>query len=180
MSRAITARRSGLILRGGSMRRETQWLALDPVTNTLAAGSTAVISNTMTAAELALRPFTVVRTIGIFSVESDQDAADEITQAGFGACVVSDQAVTVGVTAVPTPDTDRASDLWFMYVEAFARFQFLTAAGFHPHASVQKDFDSRAMRKVEEGSQIIFVKETSAIATGAIVRTAGRVLVKLH
>jgi len=173
------SRKSGIFLRGGIKRRETQWLALDPVSNTLAAGSTAVISNTMTAAELALRPFTVVRTRGVLFVESDQSAASEFYHAGFGAAVVSDQAVAIGVTAVPTPDTDRSSDLWFLYEEAWGRLVVGDVTGFL-NDGMSKDFDSRAMRKVEEGSQITFVKETSAISTGAVVKTAGRVLIKLH
>ncbi len=174
------ARKSGFIRRDGRMRRETQWLDLAPVSNTLGAGSTAVLSNVMTAAELALRPFTVIRTLGIFQMESDQSAANELAHAGFGACVVSDQAVAIGVTAVPTPMTDRVSDLWFMFVEGFNSFLFADATGFASNAGFQTTFDSRAMRKVEEGAQIVFVKETSAISTGAVVRTAGRVLVKLH
>jgi len=45
---------------------------------------------------------------------------------------------------------------------------------------IGKDYDSRAMRKVPEGSDIAVVIETSAVSLGAVVQTAGRVLVKLH
>ena len=130
MANLRIARKSGFIMRSGGRRRETQWLSLDPVSNTLAAGSIAVLSNVMTAAELALRPFTVVRTRGIMQLRSDQNGATEFQHAGFGACVVSDQAVAIGVTAVPTPMTDRVSDLWFMFMERMGHWEIFTGVGF--------------------------------------------------
>ena len=50
-------------------------------------------------------------------VESDQSAATELFIGNLGLAVVSDQATAVGVTAVPTPATDRGSDLWFLIEE---------------------------------------------------------------
>ena len=180
MAHVRTVRRSNRVFRGGSFRRETQWLAGGPVRNTLAVGSTAVLTQSLTAAELALRPFTIVRTRGILHVESDQTAAQEFMHAGIGMCVVSDQAIAIGVTAIPTPMTDRVSDLWFLYEEIFNSFLFGDATGFITPAGVRSVFDSRAMRKVEEGEDIAVVKETSAISTGAIVTSAFRMLIKLH
>ena len=180
MANVNTRRKSGFIFRSGVRRRETQWLSLDPVSNTLAAGSTAVVSNVMSAAELALRPFTVVRTRGIFNLQSDQAGVSEFYHAGFGAAVVSDQAVAIGITAVPTPMTDRVSDLWFLFTEMMGTVQVSSAIGFQHPVGLGLEFDSKAMRKVEEGAQIIFTKETSSISLGVIAASAGRVLIKLH
>jgi len=175
-------RRSGFIQRSGVMRRETQWLELGATATVLATVGSASITNALTVAEKALRPFTVVRTRGILHTISDQVVADEVWHLAFGACVVSDQAVAIGATAVPTPDTDRDSDLWFLFEEQVGFFEFATAIGFQERVEENTHrFDSRAMRKVEEGQDLIFVKENGAMGSdGLNCRSAGRVLIKLH
>ncbi len=163
------------------MRRETLWASLVPSDNNHAAGSVAILSNSLNAAGLALRPFTVVRTRGIFWIRSDQVAASEDYFGSIGAAVVSDQASAIGVTAVPTPETDRGSDLFFLYESLVGG---ITVPG-TPVELLDSEgrflqFDSRAMRKVEEGQDIVFVKETGAISSGANIFLAGRFLIKLH
>ena len=172
--------KSGTFLRAGGRRRETQWLEIEATVAAFAAPSTAVLLASMTAAELALRPFTVVRSRGALMMVLDQVAASERQVWDFGLAVVSDQAVAVGVTAVPTPSTDRASDLWFVYESLMSEFEFVSGVGFDQRPGDRKDFDSKAMRKVVEGDQIIVVGETAAISDGVIATVVGRVLVKLH
>ncbi len=181
MARIFTDRKSGFIQRSGQMRRQTQWLELEPVRVTMGAASTAILLNSLNTVEKALRPFTVVRARGILHAASDQSVATEFWHATFGFAVVSDQAVAIGVTALPTPDTDRESDLWFVYEELASQFEFKTAVGFDATAGILKSWDSKAMRKVEEGQDIAVVTETSAVsAGGALFMSAGRVLIKLH
>jgi len=115
MANIRVGRKSGFIERGGRMRRESVWLASGEIFTTFAAANTAVLLTSLGATLLALRPFTVVRTRGILSIQSDQAAAIENQFFAYGHCVVSDQATAIGVTAVPTPDTDDTSDLWFVY-----------------------------------------------------------------
>jgi len=146
----------------------------------MAAASTAVLSNSLNAAGLALRPFTVVRARGFAWCRSDQSVASEDFLASFGLCVVSDQAVDIGVTAVPTPEADRSSDLWFQYETLGQGFTFKDATGFVSSEGITKDWDSRAMRKVEEGQDMVMVKESASISGGLFLLTAGRLLVKLH
>ena len=114
MANIRTARRSGLVLRGGRQRRESLWTDLAPAALTMSA-SGGTISHTPNAALLALRPFTVVRSRGAMYLRSDQSAAVEFQTAAWGGCVVSDEALAIGVTAVPTPVTELASDLWFIH-----------------------------------------------------------------
>ncbi len=180
MARINTNRKSGFILRSGVMRRESLWFSIAPVSNTLATGSAAVLAASLNAAALALRPFTVVRTRGVLYVRSDQAVATELYHAALGIAVVSDEAIAVGVSAVPTPDTERGSDLWFLYAETMGQIQIDTNVGFNDAGGSLVEFDSKAMRKVENGQDIAFVKETTAISTGAVVVDAGRMLVKLH
>jgi len=102
MANIRRSRRSGFTTRGGRSVRESLWFD-GPVFNTnMGAASTAVLVSSLSAAALALRPFTVVRTRGSMFLETDQQAASEFYQAAIGCCVVSDQAVAIGVTAVPT------------------------------------------------------------------------------
>ncbi len=90
MANLRVGRRSGLVLRGGRQRRETRWLD-GPFTSSLLTGASAPgILLSLTAAELALRPFTVVRVRGKFAIRSDQLAATEDYSGALGYAVVSD------------------------------------------------------------------------------------------
>ena len=179
MANIRTGRKSGFILRSGVMRRETQWQGVQETNTILASASSAVLINSPSATLLALRPFTVVRTRGFLHVASDQVAASELYHGALGCCVVSDQAVAIGVTAVPTPITDRQSDLWFTYEELGGQFVFGSATSFMEQG-VFRTYDSKAMRKVDEGDQPIFVIESSTLGGGVEVLHAGRQLIKLH
>ena len=181
MARIFTGRKSGFIQRSGVARRETVWIGSASFSTLLSAPSTAVLQASLNAAALALRPFTVVRTRGFFHLRSDQGAVTEIYEAALGLAVVSDQAVAIGVTAVPTPTTDDDSDLWFVYERGFGELEVNTSVGFsNGPAGGYRSFDSKAMRKVEDGQDVIQVVETSALSSGARLASHLRMLVKLH
>ena len=173
-------RKSGNVLRRGRMVRDTLWLFIAPVRTVVTAPSGAVVLTVLNAAALALRPFTIVRSRGRMSINSDQEASDESFGGSLGYCVVSDQASAIGVTAVPTPETDRGSDLWFVYETLDGRFQLGDASGFWNNSIVSKDFDSKAMRKVNNDQDFITVFETDALGLGMTVYASARVLIKLH
>jgi len=138
------------------------------------------VINSANAALLALRPFTVTRTRGFLHVESDQVAGDESYQVALGCCVVSDQASAIGVTAVPTPFTDLGSDLWFVHEILASSFEILSAVGVETATGVFARVDSKAMRRVEEGQDVLTVIENSSLGSGSSVNFAGRSLIKLH
>jgi len=161
-------------------RRETQWLEMPVVNTTLAAASTAALVLVLTTAEKAMRPFTIVRTRMFFHVASDQVAADESQSCALGIAVVSDQAVAIGVTAVPTPDTDRGSDLWLVYEEMFSKLVIGGTADSVGLVGMFQKVDSKAMRKVEEGQDVAVVIETTPSSSGVIAAIGGRLLIKLH
>ncbi len=161
--------------------RETLWVFLSETNTTLAAANTAALILSASAAMLALRPFTIVRTRGTWAVRSDQTGASENFDAALGMCVVSDQASAIGVTAVPTPFTDLGSDLWFLHQMMFNRFEFISGVGVEPLSNWIGNYDSKAMRKVEQGQDIAVVLENSSIVGGGSnVTHAGRMLIKLH
>jgi len=174
------ARKSGFVRRGGSMRRETMWISIGASVVTLAAASAATLFTSLNAAGLALRPFTIVRTRGFWHVTSDQAAAAEGWGCSLGGAVVSDQALAAGINSVPTPELDRGSDLFFLHETQYGKLEFVSGVGIF-EAGSGKDFDSKAMRKVNDDQDIAMVVEVPAAgSSSAVVRVAGRILLKLH
>ena len=179
MANIQTARRSGLVLRGGKNVRSTAWVGLIPTDTALAAPSTAVLLAIFGASALAIRPFTIVRTRGFFYCRSDQVAAAERYGACLGMAVVSEQSTTIGVTAIPTPNTDRDSDLWFVFEELQGFLSFSDATGIR-EVGTSTSYDSKAMRKVALGQQLAIVIETQDTVSSGAVLHGGRMLIKLH
>ncbi len=177
MANIRTARRSGLVLRGGRNRRESLWFFIQSSIQTLANPSTAVLLNSLNAAAIALEPFTVVRVRGVLDIHSDQVAVNEFQSVALGFAVVSQQASAIGVTAIPTPITDQGSDLWLAYVNLMAGMALNTDL-----MGKSVEYDSRAMRKVEEGQDLVTVAESDIAGqtSGLVVRNIARVLIKLH
>ena len=160
--------------------RLTQWLDLPPtVTAFGASGGTIILS--LSTAEKALRPFTIVRTRMLIGIVSDQLAAGENQLGALGIAVVSDQASAIGVTAVPTPVTDLSSDLWLLHQFLFNTFSIASAVGYADDGMHQYAVDSKAMRKVQDGEDVVVVGELDgANSSGFSMTIAGRMLVKLH
>ena len=179
MANVRTARKSGFIVRNGVSRRETVWFSIDHASVTLAASGTAALRSTMNAAALALWPFTVVRTRMRWLVISDQSAATESFIGNLGFAVVSDQAVGVGIAAIPTPATDLGSDLWYVIEQWEGQFDFI-GTGTANQSLQDREIDSKAMRKVDVGQDIAITVEAGIGGTGCVLKSVGRMLVKLH
>ncbi len=162
-----------------AQKRDSLWLFLTPEENTIVTtGATQI--GTLNSAALALRPFTIVRTRISAYIRSDQTASAEEQQIGFGVCVVSDQATAIGITAIPTPVTDLGSDEWLMIQLMFSAVNAASGAGSIVPNGRGFEIDSKAMRKVDNSSDMNLVLEGGAQNDGAIVTTGGRILVKLH
>ena len=182
MARINTSRKSGYVYRSGGRRRESAWVAISETSNTLASANAAVLSHSANAALLAARPFTIVRTHLTYFVKSDQTGALEAYESALAMAVVSDQAVAIGITAVPTPMTDRESDLFFLFQDLADQFMFISGVGVQAgNVGRMIQVDSKAMRKVEEGQDLIVVEENSSLqASGTTQVVLGRLLIKLH
>ena len=163
----------------GRHGRKTFWLSGAVVRGVLASASSATIVTSLNAAALALRPFTIVRTRGVWHIVSDQLAAVEQQETAYGAIVVSEEALAVGITAVPTP-IDQDSSSWILFDMMFNRFDFVSGVGFEANSGVSRVVDSKAMRKVEEGQQVIEVIQNSGSSDGVTVTTYQKTLIKLH
>ncbi len=171
------ARKSGNVFRGNRMRRSTQWLEGEFGGTILGSTNAVAITKVMTTPELALRPFTIVRVRGMMHVRSDQTVGLESYGAMMGMCVVSDQSIAIGVSAVPTPDTDMASDAWFVHETVVGVFGFKSGVGVL-ELGQSHSYDSKAMRKVEEGFQTVQVMECPV--NSGTVQDSYRMLIKLH
>ena len=88
--------------------------------------------------------------------------------------------MAVGVTAVPTPATDMASDLWFAHLNLFGKIGSGMDGGFlqAPLFTV----DSKAMRKVDIGQDLVVVVESAVgiYGNGSVLLQAGRMLIKVN
>ncbi len=160
-------------------RRETSWIAIGASSTALTSAAALVAS--LNAAALALRPFTVVRTYLEVQYRSDQSGASESSLGAIAMAVVSDQATAVGVTAVPTPTTEIGSDLFYLHQVCMTSVTNFTSAGFEGSSfGTHYSIDSKAMRKVNNDSDVILVAEVDASQEGATIDMMGRMLIKEH
>ena len=160
---------------GGSSRRLTDWSASPALSGytSVAAGAAAllVVGTPIGAGE------TIIRTRGLFAWKSDQTAASENQLGAFGMGVVTEQAATLGITAIPHPDTDASWDGWFYHTYFASRIDSLTSVGVHFDATHRVIIDSKAMRKVSREERFVCMVENTG-THGIEVYAASRVLLK--
>jgi len=113
---------------------------------------------------------TIRRTRGMFFIDSDQSVATERQLGAFGAMVVTDVAAAAGVASIPGPVSEASDDGWFLWVPIVQQHVETAVAPTHGTAY---EFDSKAMRRVEEGFQIVFVVENASVASGGFQITFG-------
>ncbi len=156
------------------------WVGIGIGATTLVGSSTQLIAS-YGAAILGLRPFTILRTRGLLSFESDQAAVSERPIASVGYMIVTDTAAALGVTAVPDPSSisgDPSAD-WFFWQALCASFTFLSSVGFEGNVQTQYVIDSKAMRKVGPDDDMVQVTSMDT-ASGGVLVTQGRQLIQLH
>ena len=149
------------------------------------AGNSKVLSSSLSAAALLLRPFTVLRTHLMLHVRSDQFTAIETTIASYGQMIVTDTAAALGVTAVPDPsgiDGDPEAD-WFLWQSLMNTFFIdvngADGIGVDGALGVLYEVDSKAMRKVGPDDNLVSVIASNT-ATGFDISSQGRRLIQLH
>ena len=105
---------------------------------------------------------TVRRTRGMLSIGADAVSVEEQTGA-LGFVVVSDLALAAGAASIPGPFTDGSDDGWFVWQPFVQTAQEGTISNL---TSYQYAFDSKAMRRVEEGFGIAVMLENSSATFG--------------
>ena len=157
-------------------RRVSSWLEIPAGAVTL--NSASILFASLTALELARRPFTIVRTHLEVLIRSDQLIADEFQIGAVGLAVVTEQAQAIGITAIPTPAIDADSDQWFVHQWLMNSLLFVSGVGVDGNDGYHYSIDSKAMRKVSDSDEVVVVAEGSAASQGMDIIIAGRILIK--
>ena len=118
---------------------------------------------------------TVLRTVGLLTVASDQDTSDEQQFGALGIIVVTDVAIATGITAIPDPVSEVGDDGWLLYVPFGSMLRVQDQTGFSPDWGQRYPFDSKAKRVVHSGFSLAVVV-ANAGTHGIDVRVAFRLL----
>ncbi len=180
----MARRRGAFAPRRQGPRRQSEWIASADQNAVVALGASVVLLNqSLTAATFVaagLAPSTIVRTRGSLYVHSDQTAANESGFGAFGMAVVNDNARAAGAASLPGPITDEGFDSWFVY-ENFGGMNFGPSTGaLFANPWTRYDFDSKAMRKVENGDAVVVMFENASLAAGLEFIIKFRMLFKTH
>ena len=89
-------------------RQRLEWHRTSDTDFTLLAASSSIITTLLIPLGVT---YTVLRIRGILHVASDQVATVEGQHGAFGAAVVTNQAATTGITAMPKPVDDGNGDI---------------------------------------------------------------------
>ena len=162
-------------------KKTVMWIGINGRTAPLAVGGgVGLLDQVLTATELALRPFTIMRSRGLILVSSDQVAASESYSGVYSGIVVTDSATAAGIGSIPTPITQPEAS-YFLNVPLSGSFLFGDATGFQGGASPQPfTFDSKAMRKVGIDDDVALVVENLSATVGFSCWINGRMLIQLH
>ncbi len=171
------ARRFPRSVQRSTNRRQTTWSGLPSGTDKVAVpAASAVLLSQLDASDLALRPFTVIRTRGRVLVKVDQTVGNEEPQLVLGMMVVSDSAGALGITAILDPVSNPDGE-WILYEDMPIG---ITPDGDGNIVDNVFEFDSKAMRKVGHDEDVVLVVGNRSAADGAFIIVSGRVLFKLH
>ena len=108
---------------------------------------------------------TIRRTRGQLFVRSDQSVLSENQVGAFGMVVVTDIAAAAGAASLPGPVTEQNDDGWYVW-QPFIGAGVLNILEARPGWSYE--FDSKAMRRVEEGFQTAVMVENASPTDGLI------------
>jgi len=150
---ARTARRPGL----------TNW-ARTTLVNTVVAAGTKVLVASFVLSNAGINEV-VRRTRGRFLFTSDQATLYEGSIPAVGMIVVNDLALAAGVASIPGPITDANDDGWFVWESSPGLRGATDGSGATSNTGFSRavEFDSKAMRRVEEGFGIAVVAEVAAV-----------------
>ncbi len=144
MARRVSRGRPGGGFQRG-LRAPTQWSGFVAADATVAAGTAQTIGSFIAAANHPHE--TIVRVVGSWQV----DGVGINGNVALGGVVVNEPAFAAGSASMPDPITEIQDDVW--------AFISTVSVGTLPRGVGQDDirFDSRAMRKVEEGQRLVII-----------------------
>ena len=119
---------------------------------------------------------TILRTVGMLSIQSDQGAASEDQIGAFGMILVRATAAAAGAASIPGPITEGGDDGWFTYVPFAQRFTFLSGVGFDAVGGSNISFDSKAKRRAGEDQVVALMVENAHATHGLQISFVLRML----
>ena len=149
-------------------RQRLEWHRTSDTDFTLLAASSSIITTLLIPLGVT---YTVLRIRGILHVASDQVAAVEGQHGAFGAAVVTDQAATTGITAMPKPVDDGNGDIWPMYV------MFQQGGNDLDRVGREYMIDSKDKRRIPDGKQLAFILQNASTTTDMRFSVALSILV---
>ncbi len=154
-------------------RAHTGWTRSTAVARATIAPATKVLLGSFVLG--ATRDETVLRTRGLVAIASDQAVTVEDQVGAYGLVVVSDLALAAGAASIPGPVTDESDDGWFVWVP-FGQQSQQDADGI---SSLMYPFDSKAMRRIEDGYGVAIMIENASATAGLQVLDVVSLLSKL-
>ena len=147
-------------------RAATDWGRFVQIAYTVVAANTKVLVGSFTLLNAGIGEV-VRRTRGLLSIGSDAASGFEEQIGALGFIVVNDLALAAGVASLPGPVTDANDDGWFVWMPFSAQGLLLTATDTSPGSRHRNfEFDSKAMRRVEEGFSVAIIIENASLTDG--------------
>ena len=139
-----------------------EWAGLAQSAFTSLAAASKVLTATFTLSNPGIDE-TILRIHGAICVQSDQAGALEEQLGAVGLCLVTDRAVTVGITAIPDPVTEVDDDFWFVYRPFM---QSSTQGVDQGQTSFYYEIDSKGKRIVSQGHTVAIVVANASPSHG--------------
>ena len=170
------ARRRGGVPFRGSQKRLTEWSSLADQSYVDVGSGASVLLSSVSFED----PGTIVRSRGIFSIRAQSPITGDLDIGGaFGVGLVSAEALAIGITALPKPHADADWGGWMVWRPFQYFIEFGDGTGVNMFSNDwMLEIDSKAMRKVEPNSAMVFVVE-SQVGVFSVAEKV-RLLLKLH
>ena len=138
-------------------------------------GANAQVKAVLSGSSLIIVPAgTLVRTRGMIAVGVlTSGAANNAITGAYGQIVVSSDAATVGISALPGPLSDIEND-WYVWLPIALRLDTVAEAPVNITSNALLPYDSRGQRKLKAGDELVSVVEfcQSDITTGTVIQVA--------
>jgi len=150
-------------MRGRRGPSRTNWARLVSAGFTTVAANTKVLLATFVLDNDGISE-TIRRTRGQIFVGSDQGATFESQVGALGIMKVNDVALAAGAASIPGPVTEAPDDGWFMWQPTTSQGD--NGTGGLSNTGVMYQFDSKAMRTIEQGFGLAVMFENGSATDG--------------
>ncbi len=122
---------------------------------------------------------TVLRTVGLNYVSTDNPGASELQMGAWGIMLVNDLAFAAGAASIPGPFTDGGDDGWLAHQQFAQQWNFADATG-EGQAGLGYVFDSKAKRVWPTGMIAAVMVENAHTGHGFSIISMTRMLTQIR